>query len=137
MTRTRPYLIPLFVLIFAGCAGSPIDVGDNGLEIGKIHIDTTSKRLDGSTEMITRCSGFILSEKLVRGFLMHAARVKDDSPDKYYRILPCTATGSAIINHQKYNWVIRAGGVGEIYTEKERFIAVCGRNCCDKVPGIC
>lgn len=127
----------LLALLVYGCTTSRPLLPDSELEITRIRIDKTSKRMDGSAEMITRCSGFILSEKLVRDFLMHAARVRDDNPDKYYRVLPCSSTGNAIINGKKYYWVIRAGGVGEIFTDKERFIAVCGKNCCDKAPGIC
>lgn len=135
MTRVTRYLI--IAVLLTGCAAGQVDKSEHGLEIDRIHIDTTSKRADGSAEMITRCSGFILSKKLVRDFLLHAVRVKDDEVDKYYRILPCSSTGRARINQRKYNWVIRAGGIGEFYNDKDRFFIICGKNCCDKVPGIC
>jgi hypothetical protein len=127
----------LLTLLVYGCTTSRPLLPDTEPDISRIRVDAKSKRMDGSAEMITRCSGFVLSEKLVRDFLMYAARVKDDNPDKYYRVLPCSSTGNAIINGKKYFWVIRAGGVGEIFTGKEHFIAVCGKNCCDKAPGIC
>lgn len=135
MIRATTYLI--LALLYSGCTASHLSESDNDLAIDRIHIDSTSKRLDGSAEMITRCSGFILSEKQVRDFLVYAVRIKDSEPDKYYRILPCSSTGTVRINKRKYNWVIRAGGIGEFYTADDRFIEVCGKNCCDKVPGIC
>ncbi len=135
MIRVTAYLI--LALLLPGCAARHLSEPGNDLDIDKIHIDATSKRLDGSAEMITRCSGFILSEKLVRDFLVHAVRIKDSDPDKYYRILPCSSTGTVRINKRKYNWVIRAGGIGEFFTDDDRFFKVCGKNCCDKVPGIC
>lgn len=136
MTRITGYLF--FTCLVTACATPPpLSLTDETLEISKIRIDKNSKRSDGSAEMISRCSGFILSEKEVHSFLLYASRIKDDGPEKYYRILPCSATGSAVINKRKYNWIIRAGGVGEFSTGKDRFIAICGKKCCDKLPGIC
>lgn len=136
MARITGYL--LFIFLVTACAAQqPLSLTEEILEISKIRIDKTSKRSDGSAEMINRCSGFILSEKEVQSFILHASRIKDDGPEKYYRILPCSATGSAVINKRKYQWVIRAGGVGEFSAGKERFIAICGKKCCEKVPGIC
>lgn len=136
MERIPGYLI--FIFLVTGCAApQPLSLTEETLEISKIRIDKSSKRSDGSAEMISRCSGFILSEKEVRSFLLHASRIKDDGSEKYYRILPCSATGSAVINKRKYQWVIRAGGVGEFSAGEERFIAICGKRCCEKVPGVC
>ena len=135
MLRTTAFLILSFLV--NGCTTSRLNEPGQDIQIGSIRVDPTSTRVDGSTEMITRCSGFILSEKEVRNFLTHASRTKDDSPEKHYRILPCSATGTAIINNGKYNWVIRAGGVGEVSSGKDRYIAVCGKKCCGKVPGVC
>ena len=134
MTRTATYLI--LVLLLGGCAAGRLDE-HAGPDVSRIRIDAASTHLDGSPEMITRCSGFILTEKEVRDFLRHATLIREDVPEKYYRILPCTATGSLTFNRKKYNWVIRAGGVGEFYNTEDRFFAVCGKNCCGKVPGIC
>lgn len=135
MAKKIGYLILTFLL--SGCAGSPLGEAGDGLEIGRIRIDKASKHLDGSTEMITRCNGFVLAEKEVHDFLAHASRIKDEGTDKYYRILPCSATGTAVINKRKYSWVIRAGGIGEFSSGAGRFIAICGKRCCEKVPGVC
>lgn len=135
MTRTTTYL--LVTLLLSGCAASRPNEPDAGPDVSRIRIDAASAQLDGSPEMITRCSGFILTEKQVRDFLQHATHIREDVPEKYYRILPCSSTGSVLFNKKKYNWVIRAGGVGELYNKEDRFFSVCGRNCCDKVPGIC
>jgi hypothetical protein len=109
----------------------------NELVIGRIKIYRTSNRQDGSAEMISRCKGFVLTEKQVRDFLAHAALFKEEAPDKYYTVLPCSSTGMAVINKRKYTWVIRAGGIGEFSASADSFIMVCGKTCCDKVPGIC
>jgi hypothetical protein len=135
MARNTSYL--LLMLIISGCSTSQIDELDKVIDVSNIIIDKTSKQSDGSVEMITRCSGFILSEKEVRHFLVHAAHIRDNGPDKYHRILPCSATGTAVIDKRKYNWVIRAGGVGELISGEDRIIAVCGKKCCEKVPGAC
>jgi hypothetical protein len=135
MTRTTTYLI--FTLLLSGCAANPRSESGAGPEVSRIRIDSTSKQQDGSPEMISRCSGFMLTEKQVGDFLQHATLIKEQVQEKYYRILPCSARGSVRLNRQKYSWVIRAGGVGEFYNDKERFFAVCGKNCCAKVPGIC
>lgn len=135
MARLTTYLI--LVLLIAGCTTNQPNETDKVLDIAKIRIDTTSKRSDGSVEMITRCSGFLLSEKEVRAFLENASRIKDEGADKYYRILPCSATGTAVINKIKYDWVIRAGGIGEFTSGTDRFITICGKKCCNKVPGVC
>lgn len=128
----------ILTLLLSGCAGKQLNESDVDLDIGKIRIDATSKNSDGSAAMITRCSGFILSEKEVRNFLMYASRVKDDGADKYYRILPCSATGTAVINRRKYRWLIRDGGIGELSSQGgSRFVTTCGKQCCDKVPGLC
>lgn len=127
----------LLALLLGSCAGKPIGESDRDLEISRIRIDATSKRADGSPATISRCSGFILTEKEVRNFLTHAARFRDGGGGRHTRMLPCSSTGTAVINGRKYDWVIRAGGVGELFSGETRFITICGKNCCDKVPGIC
>ncbi|MCK7577311.1 MAG: hypothetical protein MZV65_16715 [Chromatiales bacterium] len=117
--------------------GDPIDRPDGKLDISLIRIDPIARQADGGADAVSRCSGFILSEKEVRTFLVHAARFRDDGSGKYTRILPCSAGGSAVINGRKYRWVIRTGGVGELVSGADRFITICGKGCCDKVPGIC
>lgn len=137
MVRTSKYIFFVLFVFIGGCATSPLTESGDNLNISKIRIDPISSRSDASIEMITRCSGFILSENEVRDFLTYASRIKDDGTEKYYRILPCSATGAALINKAKYKWVIRAGGIGEFASGSNRFIAICGKNCCKKVPGIC
>lgn len=136
MARILAYLF-ITCLTAACTTQKPLSLTDEALEIRKIRIDKSSKQSDGSVEMISRCSGFILSEKEVHDFLVYASRLKKDGPDKYYRILPCSATGSIVINKRKYDWVIRAGGVAEFSASNDQFIAICGKKCCEKVPGIC
>jgi hypothetical protein len=122
-------------LVFGGCAARPIDRPDSQLDISRIRIDATSAHAAAGT--ISRCSGFLLSEKEVRNFLTHAARFRDDGSVKRQQMLPCSASGSAVINGRKYRWEIRAGGVGTLVSGTDRFATVCGKQCCDKVPGLC
>lgn len=135
-TRTTIWVFLAFLL--GSCAGEPIGESSQALDISRIRFDARSKQSSKeNAETISRCSGFILSEKEVRNYLTHAARFRDDGSSKYIRILPCSATGTVVINGRKYDWVIRAGGVGELFSGEHRFTTICGKNCCDKVPGIC
>ncbi len=133
----RTTISVFLVFLLGSCAGKPISESSQALDISRIRFDATSKLAAGNAETISRCSGFILSEKEVRNFLTHAARFRDDGSSKYTRILPCSATGTVVINGRKYDWVIRAGGVGELASGEHRFTTICGKSCCDKVPGIC
>lgn len=134
-TKTTVSVFLAFLL--GSCAGKPISESSQALDISRIRFDATSKMSKGDAETISRCSGFILSEKEVGNFLTHAARFRDAGSSKYTRILPCSATGTVVINGRKYDWVIRAGGVGELASGEHRFTTICGKSCCDKVPGIC
>lgn len=136
MTARRP-AFPLIALLLAGCTAGSIDRPDTALEISRVRIDPPGRHAGAGPDTLPRCSGFVLSEAEVRRFLTHAARFRDDGAERYGRVLPCTAGGSAIINGRKYRWLIRAGGLGELVAGSERYLTVCGKGCCDKVPGIC
>jgi hypothetical protein len=135
MIKNLLFLLP--ALLLCGCAPASRDDNDARLDIRKIHVDSTSKAMTGEPAMITRCTGFRLSEKQVRDFLMFASRVTDDSTDKYIGMLPCSSTGTATVNRRKYDWTIRAGGIGVFSGANDHFVLVCGKNCCEKVPGVC
>ena len=125
----------LVILNLAGCSSAI--VGDPGKPISLITVKHEGKYNEGRTDMATVCKGFYLSEKEVSDFYTNAARIEESDDTKKYDILPCYAHGTAAINGMLYNWVIRAGGVGQFYTENDRFIKICGKKCCKKVPGIC
>lgn len=135
MNKIIRYLLLAFFL--TGCTQAPVENTEQGFKFDRIRVDPTSKLNNTSAEMISRCTGFILSKNLVRDFLLNAERVDAGEADKYYRILPCTSTGIVRINQRKYSWIIRAGGIGEFTNDKDHFFMVCGKNCCDKVPGVC
>jgi hypothetical protein len=137
MTKASRFVFLLSFLI-PGCATAPMPTpSSNTFVVGKLRINQTNQQKNTSPEMISRCSGFILTEKQVRDFLMHASFFKGEAPDKYYKVLPCSATGTAVINRRKYSWAIRAGGIGEFFGSQDSFVMVCGKLCCDKVQGIC
>lgn len=128
----------LLVTVLAGCTARPIDQPDIPVDISGIRIIPKPKPASGNVASISRCSGFSVTEKEVHHFLTHAARHRSFTPDNSsHRLLPCAATGSAVLNNRRYQWTIRAGGLGELSADKDRFNLVCGKGCCDKVPGIC
>lgn len=127
----------LLALLLTACASTPIDRPDSVLEISRIRIDPIDRSANGDPQTVSRCSGFILSEREVHNFLTHAARFRDNGSDRHNRLLPCSSAGTALINGRKYRWLIRTGGIGELVAGTDRFVAVCGKGCCDKVPGIC
>ena len=135
MDKIIRYLLLTFFI--TGCTQAPVENTGQGIKFDRIRVDSASRLNDGSAEMISRCTGFILSKKLVRDFLLNAERVDAGEADKYYRILPCTSTGIVRINQRKYSWIVRSGGIGEFYNDKDRFFMVCGKNCCGKVAGVC
>lgn len=122
----------MFVFLVAACSSI-----DKSIPISHIDVVYRGKNLDNRPQMASVCKGFFLSDKQVKAFYYNAARINEKEPGKKYEILPCYSTGTAYIYGVKYNWVIRAGGVGEFYNDKDRFIKICGKKCCSKVKRIC
>ncbi|MDH5179162.1 MAG: hypothetical protein OEZ39_12965 [Gammaproteobacteria bacterium] len=83
------------------------------------------------------CRGFSLSESQVKTFFASAEIVAEADLAANSTILPCHSVGTVNINDIKYSWVIRAGGIGEFYNDKDKFYKVCGKECCEKNPGLC
>lgn len=124
-------------LLLPGCASGPVETAGGTIEVSRVRIAAMGQGAGGGADTLSRCSGFLLSEGEVRSYLTHASRFPDSEPERHYRILPCFAAGTAVIDGRKYAWVIRAGGVGELSSGADRFVTICGKGCCDKVPGIC
>lgn len=129
----------LLYIIFSISSCTSSIVGDPNKPISFITVKTEGKNKQDRPQMATVCKGFFLSPHKVTDFYLHATRIKTDQQDEpgKYDILPCYSSGTAAIKGKLYNWIIRAGGIGEFYIEDDRFIKVCGKGCCDKVPGIC
>ena len=132
MARKTSYL--LLMLIISGCGTSQINGPDKVIDVSRIIIDKTGKQAGGDVEMITRCSGFILSEKEVRNFLVHATHIRDNGPDKYYRILPCSSTGTVLSTNE--NTIGLYVPEGQSLFRARINHAVCGNNAV-KGSGVC
>ncbi len=127
----------LVTLIMLGCAASPTAKDEQQRVISHVQVEVRGKQAEDRPTMESVCKGFALSEKQVRDFFAHAASISEIEPNSRYNILPCYSSGTAKINHEKYNWTIRSGGVGEFYNDKDKIIKICGKNCCTKVTNIC
>jgi hypothetical protein len=110
---------------------------DKDAPISHIDVQFRGKNIDDRPQMASVCKGFYLSEQQVRDFYFNAAQIKDDDARESYELLPCYSQGTAYLYGEKYNWIIRAGGIGEFYNKHDRFVKICGINCCDKVKRIC
>lgn len=137
-TRMMTYWAGTLALSFvAGCATDIAGHAADGRKISRIKIHPVSKHLAQDPERVAQCKGFILSKNQVRDFFVHALKIEEGGGSKYYSALPCSVTGIATIDDRKYEWTIRAGGVGEFYSGRDRFAMICGQGCCKKVPSVC
>lgn len=135
INRTIMFVAALLLsLILMNTACSSID---KNAPISQIVVAEIGKNPKDRPEMISSCKGFFLSEKQVKDFHSYASRIKEDIPNNKYEILPCYSTGTAYLYGEKYTWLIRAGGVGEFYNDNDRFVMICGKDCCKKVDRIC
>lgn len=127
----------LSVLVVSGCAGQTPTPNAQGFAIANIEVEQRGRYADNRPTMMGICKGFLLKEYQVREFFDLSSLVRETAPAARYTILPCYSSGTATINGELYHWVIRAGGVGEFYNENDRFVKICGKSCCNKLPSIC
>ncbi|TQV85862.1 hypothetical protein [Aliikangiella coralliicola] len=130
MNKTFYFLISAFIIV----ACSSID---KTIPISYIEILNEGKHYPNRPEMAEICKGFLMSAEKVEMFYHNAALTHEKDPGDKYKVLPCFSSGTAYLYGEKYHWVIRAGGVGEFYSDNDRFVKICGIKCCDKVRGIC
>lgn len=136
--RLAPHLIYLIVFAWlAGCSSGIVTLSDDGFAITDISVMAADGIQPEHAYTAGVCKGFLLSEQQVRNFFKHASYVGETTPDNHYDILPCYSYGTATINDASYEWVIRAGGIGEFTSAHYRFVKICGKNCCSEVEGIC
>ena len=124
-------------VLLGGCSNQIVSLSNDGFAITNIHVATAGGNQPEHAYTTGVCKGFLLSEQQVRDFFVHAHFVDDTAPENRYGILPCYSSGTATINNAPYEWVIRAGGIGEFTSANYSFVKVCGKHCCDKVEGIC
>jgi hypothetical protein len=133
----RIMLCLVICALLGGCAGRSVAISNDGFSIADIRVTSAGGKQPGQAYTTGVCMGFLLSEQQVRDFFVHANYIKDTRPDNRYNILPCYSSGTATINNASYQWVIRAGGVGEFTSTHHNFVKICGTKCCNKVEGIC
>lgn len=126
---------PVLLLLIAACFTACSSI-DKTIPISHVEVMYRGKSNEDRPQMSSVCKGFFMSHDKVQDFFYNASRV-NDADRKKYEILPCYAKGTAYIYGVKYNWIIRAGGVGEFYNDSDRFFKVCGKQCCKKVERIC
>lgn len=131
------FFLFIIVSLLSGCASKAAIVAEDGLTISEITIKVNGATSKSRPHMSNICKGFILTKRQVQDFFVYSEHIKDRSSDNSDDILPCYASGSAVINNKPYNWVIRSGGIGDFSDKSDHFTKVCGKGCCDKIPGIC
>ena len=123
--------------LLGGCSSQIVSVSKDGSTIANIHVVAAGGNQPEQFYTANVCKGFLLTEQQVRDFFVYANYIDDTSADNRYDILPCYSSGTATINNTQYEWTIRAGGIGEFTSAHNRFVKICGKNCCSKVQGIC
>lgn len=132
------WLAAAIAITFGGCT-APVYNATND-ELAKIQLDNINISLQGQhiTErpnMADSCRGFFINEKQIKRFFEHA--VLTVNKEKNLLKLPCFSQGTASLSGEKFNWVIRAGGIGEFSNQRTSFSKMCGIACCNKIQGIC
>lgn len=119
------------VLLLASCSGTT----DN--KYSEIKIISQQNSLEDTKLMKDVCQEFTLTNDQVLNYFNEATVTDEQTIHDQHDILPCYSTGSINISGDIYNWIIRAGGVGEYYNDKNKVLLVCNEKCCNKTQGIC
>lgn len=107
------------------------------LELSDIRFKKQGISPEGRPYMVNICKGFVLSEDMVEDFFTHAEHISEAEATARFKSLPCYSIGTAQIESEKYNWIIRAGGIGEFYNKDNKFFKICGEQCCKKNQVLC
>lgn len=105
--------------------------------IDNINVIEQGKNQSDRKNMQKVCKGFYVSQEKFIAFYQHATIADETQINKRYKVLPCYSSGTVLFDGEKFNWIIRAGGVGEFYNENRSFTKICGIACCKKVAGVC
>jgi len=123
--------------LLCSCGSDPLLITPNGMTLSRLNIRVNGATIKSRPDMADICKGFLLSKKSFAEFFTNAAYVKKDSPAEEFGILPCYASGTVHINDNEYKWVIHSGGIGEFSNKDRQFLKVCGKDCCEKIAGMC
>lgn len=102
-----------------------------------IKITSQQNSLEETNLMKDVCQQFKLTEGQVLNYFREASVTDEATIHAEYNILPCYSTGKINISGKTYNWIIRAGGVGEYFNDTKKILLVCEEKCCKKTKGIC
>ena len=123
-------LISCILLLITACANHQTPVEN-------IQITQQGQNIKNRPTMHDVCKGFHLNKSQFSHFYHNAKIVEQDELSEHYKKLPCFASGTVSLNGEHYQWIIRAGGIGEFFNETNQFTKICGIKCCDKVQGVC
>lgn len=106
-------------------------------QTSKIHVLTLNKHIDKADPEYKMCQNFVLKKNDVVVFFEQAKEINNIEFNDVV-VLPCSFRGELNINNKKYEYEIKAGGLGYLYNKKsvnKRFI--CKDKCCKSIPGLC
>lgn len=127
----------ILVSLLTACADEQPIMSNDGSAISHIQIKINGAAIASRPNMIDTCKGFILTKQQIIDFFINSNRAKINTDDEDFDILPCYASGTAVINNDTYKWKIHSGGIAEFISKSNRFLKICGKDCCVKTAGIC
>lgn len=138
----RSHTVLLLVFLFTtGCSATNEAqhqlLAEPTFELAEIEFRKQGLSPENRPYMKEICRGFRISENQVRNFFANADVINAAELNGDIQMLPCHSVGTIKLNDEKYSWVIRAGGIGEFYNDKNKFYKVCGKECCKNNPGLC
>lgn len=102
-----------------------------------VAVTLQGQHIESRPKMAKVCKGFYVDDNKILAFFEHSAVAEEHELNPLYQQLPCFSSGTIEINNTQYQWILRAGGVGEFFNDNDRFTKVCGIKCCNKVQGVC
>ncbi|MBI1425483.1 MAG: hypothetical protein GC149_18765 [Gammaproteobacteria bacterium] len=127
----------VFLVLLSACSSDAVVKLKDNTRLSDIAINLNGAAIESRPDMVEVCKGFILSRSQIIEYYAHSTLVDDKTAYLKHNILPCYAAGSAVINDSRYKWKIYAGGIGEFTSDSKRFLKVCGKDCCQKMPDVC
>jgi hypothetical protein len=133
----RVVFAAFLIMQLTACAHEDPVVSNDGFAISNIQIKLNGATISSRPNMIDVCKGFILTRQQVQDYFVLATLANLNADDSSFNILPCFVSGTAQINNAPYKWTIHAGGLAEFETKTDKFMKICGKNCCTKIAGVC
>jgi len=121
----------LFTLLLVSCSDTVNNI------FSTIEITSQQNSTDATKLMKGVCQQFTLTDDQILSYFSEASVTNEQTIHDQHDIFPCYSTGKINISGDTYNWIIRAGGVGEYYNDKNKVLLVCKEKCCKKTKGIC